>query len=66
MDRGLPDAEIVQTIFEIAYARPPTARERDLVFDHLQSEQAAGRSRRSAFESFLWSVINSKEFQLNH
>jgi hypothetical protein len=66
MARNVDNAGIIEEIFERAYARQPSAKERDLVLDHISSELAAGRSRRRALESILWSVINSKEFQLNH
>ncbi len=64
--KNVDNAGIVDQIFERAYARPPTAKELDIVLVHVTSELAAGRNRRQAFESVLWSVINSKEFQLNH
>jgi Protein of unknown function (DUF1553)/Protein of unknown function (DUF1549) len=64
--RGSADAEVVQQIFERAYARAPSAREAQMILDHLASEQAAGRDQRRALDSVLWSVLNSKEFQLNH
>jgi len=64
--RGSGDGDIVRPIFELAYARPPTDREAALVIAHLEAEESAGRSKRKALEGVLWSVINSKEFQLNH
>ena len=64
--KNMDNAGIVGQIFERAYARPPTAKELDIVLVHVTSELAAGRGRRQTLESVLWSVINSKEFQLNH
>jgi hypothetical protein len=66
MAKSEDDARIVAEIFERAYARPPSASEHQVVATHITSELAAGRSRRRALESVLWSVLNSKEFQLNH
>jgi Protein of unknown function (DUF1553)/Protein of unknown function (DUF1549) len=62
----LSDADVIQCLFERAYARAPSTGEAQLILDHLASEQAAGRGKRQALESVLWSVLNSKEFQLNH
>ncbi len=63
---GKGDAEIVAELFERAYARPPSEKETVTLSEYLSSEHAAGRDRRHALENVLWSVLNSKEFQLNH
>jgi hypothetical protein len=53
--------ESVGDLYERAYSRPPTASERALIAKLLD-----GQAPRKAMESLLWSVLNSKEFQLNH
>ncbi len=63
---GWPDNRIVEVIYERAYARPPSERERETVSDFLTSQQSTGSSRRRALEGVLWTVLNSKEFQVNH
>jgi hypothetical protein len=60
------DEQIVAALYERAYSRPPSAREQTVIREYLTSEQAAGRSRRRALEGVLWSLLNSKEFQINH
>jgi hypothetical protein len=64
--RSLGDTEILANVFERAYARPPSEKESAALADYLANERAAGRDRRRALENVLWSVLNSKEFQLNH
>jgi hypothetical protein len=63
---GKTDNEIVKALYLRAYSRPPSPRELDDVQTYLAAEIADGRTRRAAFEGVLWSVLNSKEFQLNH
>ena len=60
------DAEIVNDLYMRAYSRTPSAGERDDIDTYLAAEKAAGQSRRGALEGVLWSILNSKEFQLNH
>ena len=60
------DLEIVSEIYERAYSRLPGENEKRSIQEYLASEQAAGRDRRRILENFLWAVLNSKEFQLNH
>lgn len=63
---GRNDDEIATALYRASYMRPPSAAELDNVRQYLGSEQQAGRTRRRALEGFLWSILNSKEFQLNH
>ncbi len=63
---GAKDNGILDLLYERAYARPPSETERRVLARFLETEQAAGRTRRRALENLLWSVLNSKEFQLNH
>jgi hypothetical protein len=60
------DTEIVDALYMRAYSRRPSARELEDINSYLAGEKAAGHSRRAALEGVLWSVLNSKEFQLNH
>ena len=60
------DDQIVEALYERAYSRPPSERERTVIREYLASEQQAGRTRRRALEGVLWSLLNSKEFQINH
>jgi hypothetical protein len=63
---GHSDSDVATELYERAYARPPAELERATVLRYLAREQEAGGGRRQAFEGLLWSILNSKEFQLNH
>ena len=63
---GLKDEEIVASLYERAYSRTPSSSEMGNVMEYLAGEREAGRPRGRALEGVLWSVLNSKEFQLNH
>ncbi|MEO8660241.1 MAG: DUF1549 and DUF1553 domain-containing protein [Bryobacteraceae bacterium] len=63
---GWSDDRIVSEIYLDSYARPASSSELTSVKEFVESEMAAGRSRRAALGSFLWTVLNSKEFQVNH
>jgi hypothetical protein len=62
----MPDAQIVRTLYERAFARQPSQSELDSVVEYLSSARSAGRNRRKALEGLLWATLVSKEFQLNH
>lgn len=64
--QGRTDREIVGAIYARAYARIPSEEERQTLVTFLDAEQTAGRSRRRALEGVLWTVLNSKEFQVNY
>jgi hypothetical protein len=66
LTEGWTDDQIVNAIYERAYSRPPSDNERGRVRDFVRDEEATGRSRRRALEGVLWTVLNSKEFQVNH
>ena len=66
MAGGWTDDRMVETIYERAYARPPSEKERAVVRDFIQDQQSTGSSHRRALEGVLWTVLNSKEFQVNH
>ena len=62
---GLDDGQLVDRLYQRAYSRSPTPEQQGRVVEYIQSEAAAGRSRRRALENILWTLLNSKEFQLN-
>ena len=64
--KNLDNWGIITELYERAYSRPPTDREKVLLTDYVTSETEAGRVRRRELEGILWSLLNSKEFQLNH
>ena len=66
MARSLTDDQAVTTLYQSCYMRLPSDVEMQSVRNFLNSEQQAGRPRRRALEGVLWSLLNSKEFQLNH
>ncbi len=66
LKQGLSEAEMIKAIMERAYARLPEMEELKAIQESFQAERVAGRSQRRILESFLWAVLNSKEFQLNH
>ena len=56
-------AEIAQTIYLAALSRRPTEKENAVVASYFQKHKD---NRRAAVEDFLWALINSAEFVLNH
>jgi len=66
MKDGWSDDRIVDEIYLNSYARSASTGELNAVKQFIQSENAAGRSRRSVLGGVLWTVLNSKEFQVNH
>jgi hypothetical protein len=63
---GWSDDRIIAEIYLDSYARPASGSELSAVREFIESEMAAGRSRRAALGGVLWTVLNSKEFQVNH
>ena len=66
LEQGASDSEIVGEIYLRAYSRRPKPTELETITEFLSAEQAGGRDHRRGLENFLWAVLNSKEFQLNH
>lgn len=66
LEKGLTDESIMEEIYLRAYARKPSVREAKAINGFIEAEMTAGRSRRRALEGVLWTVLNSKEFQVNH
>jgi Protein of unknown function (DUF1553)/Protein of unknown function (DUF1549) len=66
LSRGLSDTEVIAEIYERVYSRLPGETELGSVLENFRAERAVGRNPRQVQENFLWAVLNSKEFQLNH
>src|SRR5262249_28086732 len=60
-----PDGEQVDRLYRLAYARPPTAEERDACLAHL-ARRRAERRLREGYEDLIWTLINTKEFLFNY
>jgi hypothetical protein len=58
------DAANVETLYRLAYARPPVEAERAACLAHLTKARAGGNLRRG-YEDLVWVIINSKEFLFN-
>jgi len=56
-----PDAERVDALYRLAFARRPTDAERAACLAHLARRRSEGRLRQG-FEDLIWAVINTKEF----
>ena len=65
LEGGSEDGQILETLYLRAYARPATEAQSNRISRYLADENTAGRDRRRAWEHVLWSLLNSKEFQLN-
>ena len=65
LERTINDREVLDALYMRAYSRKPTAKQWQAVESYLSSEKEAGRGRRRMFENVLWTILNSKEFQLN-
>lgn len=57
-----PDAEKVRELFLWALSREPTEGQLDAALEHLAANE---KSKKSAYENILWSLINTKEFTFN-
>jgi hypothetical protein len=58
----LPNPEVVNLLYERAFARQPNDEELRAGIEFL----AAAQNRRKGLEGVLWAALVSKEFQLNH
>ncbi len=66
LNSGLSDTEMIAALYERAYSRLPGDSELKVLREKLSAERSAGLGQRRVLESFLWAMLNSKEFQLNH
>jgi hypothetical protein len=58
LDKGLPDDEILLTLYERTLARKPTAKELAICKQYLENVG----DRKEALEDVFWSLVNSTEF----
>ena len=65
LEQGLADSEIVDELYGRALSRKPDASEREALDAYLRAETAAGRTRRQGLANVLWTLLNTKEFQMN-
>jgi hypothetical protein len=56
-----PDADKVDDLFLWAFARHPTAAQRDLALANIERNAS---NKRLAYENIIWALINTKEFVL--
>lgn len=57
-----PDAVKIEELFLWAFARKPTAAQRDLALAHIAKH---GANKKVAYENILWALLNTKEFVFN-
>jgi hypothetical protein len=63
LDQKKSDAAIVDELYLIALARPPRAEEKKGLLEFLAREP---NQRTQALQDAVWTLINTKEFVLNH
>jgi WD40 repeat protein len=59
----LKPEQIIEELYLVSYARPPTAEEQQIA---MTAFQAGDATRKTAIEDILWSLLNSAEFVFNH
>ncbi len=57
-----PDAEKVEELFLWAFARPPSADQKEIALAHVAKHAA---NKKIAYENILWALLNTKEFVFN-
>jgi hypothetical protein len=57
-----PDADKVDELFLWAFARKPTAEQRDFALAHIAKH---GANKKLAYENIIWALLNTKEFIFN-
>ncbi len=57
-----PDADKIDDLFWMAFARRPSNTEKSAALHHIESRPDR---KKEAFEDILWALINAKEFQFN-
>ena len=62
-DTDRDDAAKIAELYLLAFSRPPTAAESELVQTYLAGH---ADNRQSAYEDVIWSLLNTKEFLFNH
>jgi hypothetical protein len=66
LERDLSEADMISALYERAYSRLPSDSELKAIQEDFHLERRSGLDSRQLLESFLWAILNSKEFQLNH
>ncbi len=59
-----PDAEKVEEMYRVCYARRPTDEEREVCLRHIVRRRGEGKLKQG-YEDLLWTLINTKEFLFN-
>ena len=59
-----PDPEKVEELYRLAFARRPTAEERDACLRHLSRARERGNLK-AGYEDLIWTLINANEFLFN-
>jgi hypothetical protein len=57
-----PDADKVDELFQWAFARKPTAEQRDIALAHIAKNKD---NKKQAYENIVWALLNTKEFVFN-
>jgi hypothetical protein len=60
-----PDDTKIEELYRLAFARPPTEEEKTVCLEHLKKRRAQGELRQG-YEDLIATLINTKEFLLNH
>ncbi len=66
LNERLPDAELLDRLYRLAYGRPPGEKERAKVEAVLKRYPAEGTGRREVVEDLFSALLTSKEFLFNH
>ncbi|HEV3122522.1 MAG TPA: DUF1549 and DUF1553 domain-containing protein, partial [Isosphaeraceae bacterium] len=59
------EPEKIQELYRLCCSRAPSAEEESICMAHLAQRRAEGKLRQG-YEDLLWTLINTKEFLLNH
>jgi hypothetical protein len=63
---SLTDEALLERLYALAFARPPTPREREKILPVLREASADPKTRREAVEDVLAAMLTTKEFLFNH
>ncbi|GAB6166741.1 DUF1549 domain-containing protein [Thermostilla marina] len=62
----LPDDQIVDELFLLAFSRPPSEQEKATALDYLKQNATNASARTQAVQDLMWAALNSKEFLFQH
>jgi hypothetical protein len=57
-----PDEEKLEELFLWAFARKPSAKQKQVALEHLGKNAS---NKKAAYENILWALVNAKEFYFN-